>query len=288
MKRLLLLCLLQLAGSCLWPAAAAPANLFYAMDTAFQRPGLTQDQQFALVKGLGFAGIAWHERAPAEARADLLEAEKHGLKMMAIYCAAQATPEGGLSYSPQLPALMEALKGHGSILWLHIGGKGPAFESLTGDELVIKALRTLADLAASNELAIAVYPHVGEWTARFSDAIRLAEVVNRPAFGVTLNLCHALAMGEEPRIPELLQRAAPLLKTVTINGADSGVVGPNWGRLIQTLDKGTYDLAGLLRQLKQVGFKGPIGFQGYGINLDATAVLTPTMAKWRQLTRAAD
>ena len=32
------------------------------MDTAFQRPGLSPDQQLDLVRELGFAGIAWHEQ----------------------------------------------------------------------------------------------------------------------------------------------------------------------------------------------------------------------------------
>jgi len=50
------------------PFAAVPAaedgapmtNSFYAMDTAFQRPGLNAAQQLDVVKDLGFAGIACH------------------------------------------------------------------------------------------------------------------------------------------------------------------------------------------------------------------------------------
>lgn len=44
------------------------SNPFYAMDTAFQRPGLSEDQQLDLVRELGFAGIAWHETLPDECR----------------------------------------------------------------------------------------------------------------------------------------------------------------------------------------------------------------------------
>lgn len=46
-------------------AAVKAANPFYAMDTAFQRGGLTTDQQLDLVKELGFDGIAW-DREDAE------------------------------------------------------------------------------------------------------------------------------------------------------------------------------------------------------------------------------
>ena len=251
------------------------------MDTAFERAGLNPTQQFDLVKELGFDGIAWHEQSPAEAKAAAAEVEKRGLRMFTIYCAAQVTPEGELTCSPNLPALMQALKGHDTIIWLHLGGKGPAFDSLSGNEPLVTKLRALADSAASNNLRIAIYPHVGEWTARFADAIKLAKVVKHAQLGVTFNLCHGLAMGDEANVPALLEEAGALLVTVTINGADTGVQGGNWNRLIQPLDKGTYDVGIVLRKLKAMGFKGPIGFQGYGIKGDARSILEPTMAKWR-------
>ena len=263
--------------------AAGLPNPFYAMDTAFQRPGLTAAEQLDLVKQLGYAGIAWHETAPEQAQATAADVEKRGLKMHTIYCPASVTPEGDLKHSPQLPRLIEALKGHGTIIWLHIGGRGPAFDSLTGQEPLVQKLRGLADAAAAADLRIAVYPHVGEWTARFGDATKLAKVVNHPRFGVTFNLCHCLAMGDEANIPALLEAAKPLLVTVTVCGADTGVKGGQWARLIQTLDKGTFDVRLVLRKLKELGFTGPIGFQGYGIRGDASSILTPTIEAWRKL-----
>jgi sugar phosphate isomerase/epimerase len=260
-------------------------NPFYAMDTGFQRAGLSPDQQLELVRELGFAGIAWHEQSPREAQAAALQAEQHGLKMFAIYCAAQVSPDGGLTFSPELPALMNALRGHGTIIWLHLGGKGPAFDTLTGSEPLIGQLRMLSGLAVTNDLRVALYPHVGEWTARFSDATKVAKLVGHARFGVTFNLCHALAMGDERKIPELLEAAGTLLTTVTINGADSGVDGLNWARLIQPLNKGSYDLGIVLRTLKEIRFQGPIGFQGYGITGDARSILEPTMTEWRRLTK---
>ncbi len=263
--------------------AAGLSNPFYAMDTAFRRPGLTQDQQFKLVKDLGYDGIGWHQEPPARARANAEAMEKLGLKMFAIYCPLRVNPKSELTYSPDLPKLMAALKGHGTIVWVYIAGRGPAFDKLTGKEPLVATLRKLSEIAQANGLRIAIYPHYGQWTARFADATRLAEVVNHPAFGVSFNLCHALAVGEESRIPDLLARAGKRLFTVTICGADSGVTGPNWRRLIQTLDKGTYDVGIVLRKLSEIGFEGPIGFQGYGIRADARSILEPTIAAWRKL-----
>ena len=289
-----LLVLTVLALCALAPAAGAkpdkPAglpNAFYAMDTAFRRRGLTTDKELALLKQLGYDGIGWHEEPPQRAKASAEAMAKAGLKMHAIYCPAKVTPKGELTHSAKLPELMAALKGHGTIIWLHIGGKGPAFGSLTGREPLIKKLRELSEIAKANGLRIAIYPHVGEWTAKFADAVKLAKLVKHPQFGVSLNLCHAMAMGEEKAIPTLIEEAKDVLVTVTICGADAGVTGGKWKQLIQTLDKGTYDVGIVLRKLKKIGFTGPIGFQGYGIKGDARSVLVPTMKGWRKLSAAA-
>ncbi len=261
----------------------APANPFYAMDTAFRRPGTTLDQQLDLLKDLGYAGIAWTGDDPPAAQKVAEQAQKRGLKMFTIYCAATLTPDGKLTHSANLPTLMAALKPHRTIIWLHIGGKGPAFDSLKGNEPLVATLRELAATADKNGLSIAVYPHVGEWTERVQNAVRLARLVDRKNFGVTFNLCHCLAMGDEKRIPDLLREARPYLKTVTINGADAGLKGAEWNRLIQTLDKGSYDVRIVLRTLKKLDFHGPIGFQGYGIRGDTRSIVAPTMAAWRKL-----
>jgi sugar phosphate isomerase/epimerase len=265
------------------PAKAGMSNPFYALFTAFDRPGLSAQQQFDLVKELGYAGIAWYECPPEQAKTTAEQFERRGLKMHAIYCPATVTADGRLTHSPQLTKLMESLKGHGTIVWLHIGGNGPAFGSLTGKESLVETLRGLADVAAANDLRIAIYPHAGEWTARFGDAVKLAKLVNHPRLGVTFNLCHSLAVGDEDRIPALLEEAKPVLVTVTINGADRGVKDADWKRLIQTLGKGDYDVGIVLRKLREIGFSGPIGFQGFGLPGDARSILAPTIAAWRKL-----
>ena len=273
-------------GSLAKDPASLP-NPFYAMDTSFHRPGLTVDQQLDLVKQLGFDGVCWTDEPTAKVAASLASIEQHGLKMYTIYYAAKVTPEGTLTVAPTLHDTMAVLKGHDTIIWIHIDGKGPAFDSLTGNEPLVKTLRELADDAAANGLRIAIYPHIGNWTARFPDATRLAKVVNHKSFGVTFNLCHCLAVGDGDNIPAILDAAGPLLFTATINGADSGVTGGHWDKLIQPLGQGTFDVSLVLRKLKQLGFTGPIGFQGYGIKRDAKTILEPTIQAWKKLSAEA-
>lgn len=270
------------------PKASSLPNTFYAMDTCTKRPYPRNDippaAQLDMLKKLGYAGIAWTEEPPAQVKKTAELAEKRGMKMFAIYCRAQAS-DSGLRYAPRLKEIIKVLKGHGTIIWLHIGGKGPDFATLKENDPVIKGLRELADLAADNDLKIAIYPHVGEWTERVQNAVKVAKVVQRKNFGVTFNLCHCLAKGDEKKIPALLEDAAPYLFTVTINGADTNVKRQNWKRLIQNLDKGSYDVTIVLRKLKQLHFRGPIGLQGYGIGGDRRKNLAASMKAWRKLSK---
>jgi sugar phosphate isomerase/epimerase len=128
---------------------------------------------------------------------------------------------------------------------------------------------------------------VGNWTERVQDAVRVARKVDRKNFGVTFNLCHCLAVGDEDKIPALLEEAAPHLFMVSINGADSKAPGGGWGRLIQALDQGTFDMVPLLKKLQAINYRGPIGLQGYGVKGDAKDNLARSMAAWRQLSARA-
>ena len=285
----MLRCFLLIFGLVLVPSLHADErkpiqNPFFAMDTSFHR-GATIDEELDLVKQLGFDGVCWTEAPVEQLKNDLASIDKHGLKLFAIYYAATVSPDGNLVIRPDLSEAMKLLKNHGTIIWLHFGGKGPAFDSLANDSAVVISIRKLADEAASHGLRIAVYPHIGEWTAHFADAIKLAKIVNHPAFGVTFNLCHALATGDEKRIPDLIREAGSSLFCVTLNGADTGVSGAQWDKLIQTLDKGSFDTHILLDALAENHFAGPIGFQGYGIKGDAKSILTPTMAAWKKLSK---
>jgi sugar phosphate isomerase/epimerase len=113
------------------------------------------------------------------------------------------------------------------------------------------------------------------------DALRVVKKVDRKNVGVTFNLCHWLRVDDEKNMQPLIKAAMPYLFVVTINGADSG--GKDWKQLIQTLDHGSFDMHRFLKTLKDSGYTGPIGLQGYGIGGDAHDNLKRSMSAWRQL-----
>lgn len=265
---------------------ARPPWPFFAMDTclkpAYPASTMTLDEQLDLVKSLGYAGLSWTEGDPAELRAVVEGSKKRGLKLYAHYAAATLR-KSGLETNPRLPETVRALAGSGSVLWPHVGSPDFRPSDPAGDAAAIEGLRRIADLAAASNVKVALYPHVAEWVERVQDAVRLARAVGKRDFGVTFNLCHCLKMGYEARIPDLLAEAKPHLMIVTLNGADSDASQAGWDRLIQTLDRGTYDTGALLSTLQKLRYRGPIGLQGYGIGGDTKENLTRSMAAWQKL-----
>jgi sugar phosphate isomerase/epimerase len=268
------------------PAAASPARPLFAMDTSTQRPyprgTMPVDQQFDLLKELGYAGVSWTADDPARVKEARDKATARGISLVSIYCPVTLTKEGARP-DPRLKEIIGVLRGSGCIIWLHITSKDFAKSSPEGDETALPGLREIAGWAEDAGLKVAIYPHLNDWTERVQDAVRVAKKVDRKNFGVGFNLCHCLKVGDEARIPELLAEAAPHLFIVTVNGADAGAAGAGWDRLIQTLDRGTYDLKPLLKRLDEVGFRGPIAAQGYGIPGDVRENLTRSMEAWKRI-----
>jgi sugar phosphate isomerase/epimerase len=83
----------------------------------------------------------------------------------------------------------------------------------------------------------------------------------------------------------LLERALPRLWAVSINGADEFDSAPGWERYIQPLDRGSFDIATFLRTLDEIGYRGPVGLQCFGIGGDAREHLARSMTKWKELQR---
>jgi sugar phosphate isomerase/epimerase len=262
------------------------AGRLAAMDTntkqRYPESDYTTEQQLDLVRGAGYSGVTWDALPPAETASLLAAARSRGLRLAAVYAGAALTRDG-LAWSPTLADAMATLSGTGAIVWLHVGSPDFPRSSPEGDAVALPALRRLADLAAAHGLRVALYPHVGDWVERVQDATRLARAAGHPALGVSFNLCHALMVGDEARIPDLLAEAAPDLFVVQVNGADAGAAGTSWDRLIKTLDRGTFDVGGVLRTARALGFSGPVTLQGYGLPGDVADNLGRSAAAWRRL-----
>ena len=254
-------------------------NPFFAMDTGTKDDKhRTPKAQAEMLKELGYAGIGCGELSSLSEMVE--ELDRNGLKMFAVYTGVWIDPDKQ-KYDPQLEQAIKVLRGRDAILWIFMQSKKHKLSSPEGDARAVEIIGEIADVAHASGLKVALYPHTAMWLERVEDAVRLAKKINRRNVGVTFNLCHWLKVDSEETMNPLMKLAMPYLSVVTINGADSG--GDNWKQLIQTLDRGTFDICKFLKTLKELGYTGPIGFQGYGIGGDAHENLKRSMDAWRRL-----
>ena len=260
------------------PMAAddALANPFFIMDTAMRslKPN-TPEARIQLLDELdcdGYGGTL----ADAADMGQMLRAK--GMKLFNVYAGADIDAD---QINPKLVDAIEALKGSDTAIWLFLKSKKYKPSDPAGDDDGVRAIRKIADLADKSGLRVVLYPHIKNWVERVEDAVRVVEKVDRKNVGVTFNLCHFLKVDKEENVIPALRLAGPHLMFVSINGADRD--GKDWQTLIQTLDRGTYDVRNVLAELKRLDYTGPIGFQGYAIKGDVRDNATRTMDAWRRL-----
>lgn len=258
----------------------AGPNPFFAMDTATKDAShTTARQQAQMLKELGYVGIGPGYEGVGPLAEMLKELDSRDLQLYAIYAGINIDP-GVQPCDPSLKDAMKALEGRNTILWLFVQSSKYKPSTAEGDARAVEILRELADMARTCKVRISLYPHHTFWLETVEDAVRVAEQVNRPNVGVTFNLCHWLRVSEDRDAKAVIEKAMPRLSVVSINGADAD--GKDWKTLIQTLDRGTFDVRGFLEILRDAGYTGPIGFQGYGIGGDACDNLKRTMAAWEK------
>lgn len=243
----------------------------------------TLAQQAEMLKDLGYSGAGHLWLGKVAERIETLDAA--GLKLWQIYVRLNVAPDAKRTYDPKLKEVLPLLKGRPTTLCVLVSGGKPSDQA--GDARAVELLREMADLARPFGVKLALYPHVRDWLEKVSDAVRVADKVDRPNVGVMFNLCHFLKTDGEKDIRSELTKTGSRLLAVSINGSPTGAqVRAGKGKWITPLDEGAFDMAGLLRTLKAVGYKGPVGLQCYGIRGDAREHLARSMTTWRKLRAA--
>lgn len=261
-------------------AAAEPTNPFFAlcMET-HDSEARTLPDQARLLKELGYDGAGHLWLDDLEER--LATLDEAGLRLFQVYLRVSLAPDSE-PYDARLRASLPLLKGRDCMLAVLVSGLPPS--DLAGDPRAVEILRGMADMAKEFGVRVALYPHSGDWLERVEDAIRIARKVDRPNVGVMFNLCHWLKVDDEANLTALLTAAMPYLFAVSINGADHAEdIRSGTGQWIMPLDRGTFDIRGLIDTLRNLGYKGPVGLQCYGIAGDARIHLTDSIAAWRKL-----
>jgi sugar phosphate isomerase/epimerase len=236
------------------------------------------EQQAVMLEELGYEGVGHIYLDKVAERLKTLD--DAGLKLFQITMVVDVGPDK-TPYDARFKDVLALVKGRHVQFCLLVNGMKSSDSSV--DSHAVKILREMSDLAKDAGAQLLLYPHQGSWIERIEDSLRVAEKVDRPNVGVMFNLCHWLRVDKSRDYKPLLKQAMPRLWAVSINGADNFDEKPGWNGYIQPLDKGSFDVGGLLKTLKELGYKGPIGLQCYGIGGDAQEHLARSMTAWMKL-----
>jgi len=263
---------------------AADRPPFFAMDTAAR---LEPAECAQVLADLGYAGLGGR---PATAKAHAAALQSKGLVFFNGYHVTNFG-YGQTELPADLAKAVDDLAGTGSTLWLGINKvafpagvrAGPEY----GDTIVVPQLKQLLAYAKPKGVKVSLYPHTGFWAEQFEVCLRVANKVDDPNLGVTFNLCHWLKVeGSERDSLPLIKEALPRLNFITINGADTGDTQKlGWDKLIQPLGRGSYDVGAFVAKTRAAGYRGPFGFQGFGIKMDSKELLKETMEGWGKIAK---
>ena len=233
-----------------------------------------------MLKELGYDGVGhiWLDKVAER----LKTLDDHGLKLFQITMKVNLAPDKP-AYEPQFKEVLSLIKVRHVQFCLLISGAKPSDASC--DPRAVAILREMSDLARDSGAQLLLYPHVHDWIERIEDSVRVADKVDRPNVGCMFNLCHWLRADKGRDYKPLLEKAMPRLWAVSINGADSlddRTGKADWSRYIQPLGRGSFDVYGLLKTLRQLGYAGPVGLQCFGIGGDAREHLAESMKTWHE------
>jgi sugar phosphate isomerase/epimerase len=245
--------------------------------------GADANRQAMLAHELGFDGVAGElaDLPALRLACERLDADVFSAYAVLTLPAADAPPEQLAERLQPVEQALRALAGGPGMLWLAIRADGLAARDPAGEAALRRALQQLQPIVAATGVELALYPHHAFWLETADDALRVLAPIDDAKLGVCFNLCHELRAfpGIDPR--PALRRCGPRLLAVTVNGAD--VAGADWSTLIRPLDEGDHALAPFLAELDALGFRGPVGLQGFGIKLPPREHLVRSLAAWRRV-----
>ncbi len=235
--------------------------------------------QFRLIAEMGFDGVGDPLWLGQEMDANLKLMDELKLCPAMLYVRVNVSPKAKQAYDPRIKDALARLKGRGTVLCVLMQGLKPGDAS--GLDHGAALLRELGDMAAASGMKVSIYHHMSDWTQNLSFALEVVRKADRPNVGVNFNLCHWLMADGDKDYRAFLRANVGRVFVVTLNGAKLG--SKTWTNgLIQPLDCGDFDNLELLKLLKELDYRGPIGLMCYGVGGDAREHLVRSMKVWKE------
>ena len=264
----------------------------YAMDTHFMcdNQGPSIEEQLRLVKEAGYddSYVTGAVDDPEKLLNTLETADRVGLGFNAAFQCFDISQPPTEELLERTEAVVSKLPpGARFEIALTCGGFDQNLGNVDCDGKALDWLRPLIPILERYNIEASLYPHFGFYLETLSDALRLAGKTDHPLIKVIFCGYHWYRVGKEPSLGELIDRAAGRLNAANLCGSrhldDPAKVINGLNPSIEPLDTGHLDNSAILHELKRIGYNGPIGIQGYGVNCPANEALTRSFKALQQL-----
>lgn len=181
--------------------------------------------------------------------------------------------------------VVDIIQDKGIALWFIFGKPQPGVSEQNIEDI----LRNVVDYSARKNVAVTLYPHSSCYFYSTEQALPMVKKINHPNLKLAVHLCHEMRAGNANRMDEVVKNAAGYISFVTLSGADKEVdmTSPRTmdKSTIKPLGEGEYDLSSFLKALKEINYKGPVGFINFKIDEDRKPeeYLPESLKAWKAL-----
>lgn len=266
----------------------------YAMDTYFYTPqgAYEFDVRSEMLAELGYDATyltLWSQAAWSDLPNLARVRQKHGLDVAAVYVEIDPWKPAADPIHHRVTTLVRTLEGCRAIeLAINCRASGGIEPSdSAGDARVLDYLHPLLEIARSRDIHLYLYPHIGLWIQRIEDAVRICRAMNHPNLGAVFCGFHWFAVDGQ-NVFDRLDHARPFLRQVNLCGSRRSPAGVAGKATIETLDEGEIDNFAILGRLREIGYDGYIGLQGYSVGGDVYAKLRRSLQAFRDMENRLD
>lgn len=155
------------------------------------------------------------------------------------------------------------------------------------DDVAARYLEHLLQLAESSSVKIHLYPHINHWMERIEDAVRLCRKLEHPNLGAAFCGFHWFAADGQDVFGKI-NLARSHLCQVNLCGSRRTASEVGGKATVEPMGQGELDNFAILGFLREIGYNGMIGFQGYSIGGDVYANLRQSLSAFRDMERRLD
>ena len=180
-------------------------------------------------------------------------------------------------------AVVDIIENKGIDLWVIFGKVRP---NVT-DSVVEGILKNIVLYSASKKVSVLLYPHSHCYFYSAEQSLPMVKKINHPNLKIIVHTCHELKAKNGGRLYAVVNNVKEYLGAVTISGAtaelDTTTKITMNDSTILPLEDSVYDFGPFLKALKEINYKGPVGYINFGFDKKPEQYLIKSLEEWKRL-----